>query len=311
MERTEVENGLNLGDLVSVKTKDGFFAGKVEDFGESSIKLSNPKNGLCKRIAYDYIMEYDVGRLPSADMARIGLDTESRMVAIPGKDYVVGATPVTQRLYEKVMGENPSYFQTANKELDEAMQCILTREGDTQNNPVENVSWYDVVYFCNKLSILEGFTPAYSVDGERDPQYWGYKPHQKEPIGSKVCCDFSCNGYRLPTNDEWEDAAAGGEDYLFPGCDSMDEVSWNGENSNGVTHPVATKMANAYGLYDMSGNVCEWVWDSEDEIGSSHDNRGGCYSSSEDGCIFRTWGDGAASAFRYKNIGFRLLRKVC
>ena len=141
MERTEVENGLNLGDLVSVKTKDGFFAGKVEDFGESSIKLSNPKNGLCKRIAYDYIMEYDVGRLPSADMARIGLDTESRMVAIPGKDYVVGATPVTQRLYEKVMGENPSYFQTANKELDEAMQCILTREGDTQNNPVENVSW--------------------------------------------------------------------------------------------------------------------------------------------------------------------------
>ena len=259
MTRQELEEDVNVGDTVKITTKSGEFTGRVEEFGESAIRLTNPDNGQPKRIAYDFIMEYDTDVAPAADVISIGIDTESKMVAIPGKNYRMGQTPVTQRLYKKLMGENPSWFQFSNDDLDDDQQENLEENINTDNNPVENISWYDAVYFCNKLSLKEGLTPAYSVDGETDPEYWGYTPHQDESIESEVECDFDSNGYRLPTNDEWEEAANGGESYTYSGSDDLDKVGWYDDNSNNVTHPVAQKMENGYGLYDMSGNVWEWV----------------------------------------------------
>ncbi|MBO7612363.1 MAG: SUMF1/EgtB/PvdO family nonheme iron enzyme, partial [Treponema sp.] len=149
------------------------------------------------------------------DVISISVDTESKLVAIPGANYRMGQTPVTQRLYQKVMGVNPSCFQLNNSKLDDKQQVELGR--NTANNPVECVAWYDAVYFCNKLSMLEGLTPAYSVDGKTDPESWGYTPHLDKSIDSDVDCDFSANGYRLPTSDEWEKAAKGGESYTYSG----------------------------------------------------------------------------------------------
>ncbi|MBQ1592493.1 MAG: SUMF1/EgtB/PvdO family nonheme iron enzyme [Treponema sp.] len=239
----------------------------------------------------------------------ISVDSESKLIAIPGKKYMMGQTPVTQRLYQKVMGENPSYFQLSNDDLDDDEREALEEEGDTANNPVENVSWFDAVYFCNKLSIKEGLTPAYSVDGETDPESWGYTPHQDESIDSGVDCDFSANGYRLPTNDEWENAADGGESYTYSGSDDLDEVGWYDDNSNNVTHPVAQNMANGYGLYDMSGNVCEWVWEPYPDTPDNRFSRGGGYYDLADFCGV-SYRSNYGAYFRYYSLGFRLLRPL-
>ncbi|MBR0032202.1 MAG: SUMF1/EgtB/PvdO family nonheme iron enzyme [Treponema sp.] len=237
----------------------------------------------------------------------VGLDAESKLVAIPGTNYRMGQTPVTQRLYEKVMGENPSYFQLSNDDFDDDEREALGR--NTANNPVETVSWFDAVYFCNKLSMKEGLTPAYSVDGETDPEYWGYTPHEGGEIESEVECDFDSDGYRLPTNDEWEEAANGGGSYTYSGSDDLDEVGWYNGNSDYVTHPVAQKMANDYGLHDMSGNVCEWVWDSVQDIPAGRYFRGGSYGSFAGYCEVSYLCNGGAD-YQNGGIGFRLLRPM-
>ena len=120
-------------------------------------------------------------------------------------------------------------------------------------------------------------------------------------------CDFDANGYRLPTNDEWEEAARGGEDYRYSGSDDLDEVGWYDDNSDNVTHPVAQKMANGYGLYDMSGNVWEWVWETNPVSPVDRFNRGGCCCLRAGYCEVSFRYDFSAN-YRSCRIGFRLLR---
>lgn len=159
------------------------------------------------------------------------------MIAVPGKEFSILATEVTQELYESVMGENPSKFK------------------GEKNLPVEQVSWYDAVVFCNKLSAKCGLTPVYAVAGETDVSEWGYAPHKGNKITGTVSQNENANGYRLPTVEEWQYAAKGGQDYKYSGSDKLDEVGWYGGSIGSKTHPVAQKNSNVYGLYDMSGNV--------------------------------------------------------
>lgn len=181
------------------------------------------------------------------------------MVEIPGKNFMMSSTEITQGLYESVMGHNPSFFTSENKDLSENERKNIS--DDTWSYPVECVSWYDAIYFCNKLSFKKGLEPVYYVNDEADTDKWEYTPGKSEPIKGKIEVSKRANGFRLPTLDEWNYAAACNSSYKYSGSDIVGEVAWYSNNSNSVTHPVAKKMANEFGLYDMTGNVDEWCWE--------------------------------------------------
>lgn len=207
----------------------------------------------------------------------------SRMVSIPGTGYSMQNTEVTQKLYTSVMGSTPS-----------------SHKGDSY--PVERVSWYDAIYFCNKLSEKLGFTPVYAVDGKTDVATWNYTPHNGNSIRGEVTQNTKANGFRLPTVEEWQYAAKGGQNYTYSGSNNLYEVGWYDSESE-KTHPVAQKKANGYGLYDMSGNVWEWCWD-------YHNNGrcfcGGSYVNSRDCCEVDRWSYHYADR-QIKDLGFRIV----
>ena len=248
--------------------------------------------------------------MSAADSAAPAID----MVFVPGGEFLMGGPAevdsrpvhkvqisaflmdryeVTQEVYERIVGANPSRHKGPK-------------------NPVDRVRWTDALRFCNARSLREGLTPCYDLKTR--------------------ACNFEAHGYRLPTEAEWEYACRGGtagDYYSDPGAGKLDDYAWLKSNARRTHHPVGQKPPNAFGLYDMLGNVREWCsdWYQVDYYarspaanprgparGEKTVLRGGAFSSTADACT--TWArfcdepgftDACVASDDY---GFRCVRKA-
>jgi sulfatase modifying factor 1 len=252
---------------------------------------------------------------PTAKPELIVTKTGVEMVLIPGGQFLMGddrgeddekpAHPVqvgsfymdvcevTQRGYQGLMGRNPSKFADPYK-------------------PVDQVSWLDAIQYCNMQSLREGFDPCYDL--------------------KTLKCDFAADGYRLPTEAEWEYACRAGTTTPWSfGSDPrrLDGHAWSRENSDKTTHPVKQKDPNPWGLYDMHGNVYEWCNDFYREgygpdsegndphgpaSGDKRVVRGGCWDTREESCRSSARGSESPGfvdvCFKREAYGFRCVRNA-
>jgi len=252
------------------------------------------------------------GTFTMGDHFSEGLSSELPLHSVTVSDFYMEATEVTQAEWSAYMPAE-SWSSTYGV-------------GDTY--PAYYVSWYEIIKYCNLRSIAEGLTPCYMISSSTNPSDWGSVPTSTNTAWDVAICNWSANGYRLPTEAEWEYAARGGthntDDYRYSGCHEeadLTNYAWYSSNSESTSHPVGTKLPNQLGLYDMTGNLWEWCWDwdgtyTSDEqtnptgptTGSKRVIRGGYWGNPAYPCcrvafryLFLPYGS-------YPDFGFRLTR---
>ena len=210
------------------------------------------------------------------------------------KCFAIGQYQVTQAIWERVMGNNPSY-----------------QKGST--HPVENVSWFDCITFCNILSTQDGLEKVYTIPDDLKQalsakKNWHWRDEKLGELSRSISQNLEVNGYRLPTEEEWKYAAKANQEFAYAGSNTNWKVAWTDGNSKS-THSVGELLPNGFGLYDMSGNVWEWCADADNASATQRAVRG---------CGYRTRSQNSGISKRYSHtptskntdIGIRLCRTI-
>ncbi len=262
---------------ITIAPKSGYALEQVSgigwpDLAQLSREFTMPKDAVTIEVAF-------VQTVPEG-FALIQGATVTAPTGVESRVFVQGRTLTFPPLYVSDHEVTQSEYET---------YCMYYSSGPTDqygigpNLPAYRVTWFDAIVYCNLRSIADGFAPVYTIEGKTDPKKWtgvkktgeganakycapnGY-PH--DDIWSTVTCDWTANGYRLPSEAEWEYLARGGCPDLSPneygGAPTEAEVTnyaWCKGNSGGKVHDVKTKLPNGIGLYDMCGNVYEMCWD--------------------------------------------------
>lgn len=219
--------------------------------------------------------DYPMVKVPKGEI-ELRDDRIKRKWTVEIKSFLLAPYPVTQDLYNTFISKSTN---ASGRELE----------------PVVNISWNDAISFCNLLSQKAGLIECYSISNAGD--------------GETIICDWESNGYRLPSEAEWQYACkAGSTGYRYG---ELDKIAWYNENSDDHIHEVGSKEPNAWGLYDMLGNTWEWCWDLYDEevYGSYRIFRGGSWAEEARGCG-ATCRRRSHPTFCMDDLGFRLARSL-
>lgn len=272
---------------------------------------------MSEKIAVERIDEVTI--IPMGRAVKVtGLDSDGAFIAgreVSLSPFQMCRDPVTQELFESVMGRNPGGSGSSSPSQEDRRQL-----------PVNNVSWYEAIVFCNRLSAMRGLRPCYQISGNTNPELWGAIPTTNDKLWNSMAWNTEANGFRLPTEAEWEFAARGGDPaaeawkYPYAGSDTIEEVAWFKDNSASGIHQVGLKKSTHAGMNDMSGNVYEWCWDWFAPIGpgeaanpagpasgTNRVRRGGSWLNYARSCAV-TYRSCDTPETVYGNIGFRLAR---
>ncbi len=259
------------------------------------------KSKITDSTVFDYKeIKFNMITCPAGGIINLDATWGSQEIKEP---FMLGETEVTQELFEAVMGFNYSEIKESNK------------------NPVENVTWYDCLEFCNRLSSFFGLSYCYLLsnkiystttdDRTRDVPF----PLSIEK--AEITFIEGANGFRLPKEWEWQIAAMAGTNNKYAGAndgESVKRVAWVKENSNQKTHPVAQKLPNEWGFYDMTGNIDEWCenalkFDRNNAISDNRVDRGGSWFNYSTNLHTAVRSYDPAS-FRNVNLGFRIAKSI-
>ena len=219
------------------------------------------------------LIENTMVRIPQGSI-NLRDDRKKTSWSVEVQSFEISKYQVTQALYEQVIAHNPSGFVAPE-------------------NPVDTVSWFDAIVFCNALSADHGLAPYYDIHSD----------------GKTVTLNQSATGFRLPTDAEWEYACRGGSQEARYG--ELADIAWYQENSSNTTHNVGLKQANDFGLYDMLGNLWEWCWDLYDskDYGNYRIFRGGGWADEPRSCLASNRRR-SHPTYKIDDLGFRIARSI-